>query len=162
MTKETYEKLAKPFRKPFLRGMVIFLDAAITYGSALAYLCLLVWLIAEGNGLFYPVLCVPALFFGALSIVRARIDAPRPYEALDFVPLIPKEQSGKSFPSRHVGSAAVLSMAFLRALGPIGFVFLGLSVLLAVLRVVGGVHYPRDVIAALIAGIVCGLTLFVF
>lgn len=162
LTKETYEKIAKPFRKPTLRRILIFLDRAITYGSALSYLVLLVWLAVRRDGLFYPVFWVPTFFFCALTAVRALINAPRPYETLGIEPIIPKERSGKSFPSRHVGSAAVLSMAFVRVFGGVGFVFVGLSVLLALLRVIGGVHYPRDVLAAFFAGILCGALLFLF
>ena len=47
-------------------------------------------------------------------------------------------------------------MTFLWLCPPAGAVFLIVGVLLALCRVIGGVHFPRDVIAGAAAGIAAG------
>ena len=42
---------------------------------------------------------VPAFVFLGGTLLRARLNFPRPYEQPGFTPLVPKETHGKSFPS---------------------------------------------------------------
>ena len=44
---------------------------------------------------------VPAAGFLLVTVLRACINAPRPYEAMDIPAITPKDTRGKSFPSRH-------------------------------------------------------------
>lgn len=108
-------------------------------------------------GLFWRALLVPVLSFSAVSAARARMNAPRPYEQLDIRPLIVKNTRGRSFPSRHVFSAFVIAMGWLVWCRPVGIVLLVLSGVLAVVRVLGGVHWPRDVVAGAALGVAAGL-----
>lgn len=92
-------------------------------------------------------------------------------------PIIKKDAPGKSFPSRHIFSIFIISVTYMWAgytlglvgdfltgpAGIMGFVIevLGVliaiaGILLAIVRVKGGVHFPRDVIAGAIMGIACG------
>ncbi len=66
------------------------------------------------RGLFWVVI-VPFLGFVTLTIVRRIINRPRPYEVDGIPPLIEKDTSGKSFPSRHVFSAYMIALTFLLA-----------------------------------------------
>lgn len=59
-------------------------------------------------------------------------------------------------PSRHVFSATVIAVSVLSVSKPLGWMLLVLAVILAVIRVVGGAHYPRDVIAGFLCGLACG------
>ena len=54
---------------------------------------------------------VPGLTFWGGTILRDRLNLPRPYEQPGFEPLRHKETRGHSFPSRHALSASVLAMA---------------------------------------------------
>ena len=56
---------------------------------------------------------VPGLAFWMGTLLRARLNFPRPYEQPGFVPLVPKSTRGNSCPSRHALSAAVLGMVWL-------------------------------------------------
>lgn len=96
---------------------------------------------------------VPAVGFVLLTLVRKWINQPRPYEAWEIVPLLDKDSSGNSMPSRHVFSATIISMACLHTNLPVGLILLILSAFLGLVRVVGGVHYPKDVLV----GYICGL-----
>ena len=102
---------------------------------------------------------MPGISFVALSVGRAIINRPRPYEAFEIPPVIPKDTKGNSFPSRHVFSATVIAVTFI-LMSPwswLGVLFLGMSVALAVVRVISGVHYISDVVAGLVVAILAGV-----
>ena len=90
-------------------------------------------------------------------MVRDRLNAKRPYEVLDIQPIITKNTKGHSMPSRHVFSMFVIAMAFLWVLPWAGALLLCFGAALALVRVIGGVHFPRDVIAGALVGIVSGI-----
>lgn len=104
---------------------------------------------------------VPGISFLLLSFVRSRINRKRPYEEWEIDPLIHREGMGNSMPSRHVFSAVLISMCILRQNVFLGVIFLILSACIAVVRVLGGVHYPRDVIAGYLIGAAAGSLLWV-
>lgn len=103
---------------------------------------------------------VPGVGFVLLSLVRRQLNVPRPYERWSIDPLITREKTGDSFPSRHVFSATVIAMAALWLDWRWGLPLLVLAALLAVIRVVGGVHYPRDVVVGALVGLMVGSLLF--
>ena len=104
---------------------------------------------------------VPALGFILLTIVRKWINQPRPYETWGIVPLLEKDSSGNSMPSRHVFSATIISMACLHANLSAGLILLVLSALLGLVRVLGGVHYPKDVLVGYACGLLWGILFFI-
>ena len=105
-------------------------------------------------------LFIPASGFVILSFLRKKINAPRPYEVWEIVPLLDRDSPGKSMPSRHVFSATIISMACLHASLSVGVILLVLSALLGLVRVSGGVHYPKDVVVGYICGLVWGVIFF--
>ena len=108
-----------------------------------------------------PIILVPGVSFLILSTVRHCISRKRPYEEYDLDPLIHKEKKGRSMPSRHVFSSAVISMCALYICVPLGIVCLLITIGAAFIRVLGGVHYPSDVIVGFAVGIVSGALLFI-
>ena len=102
--------------------------------------------------------------FVIVTVIRRAVNAPRPYELYSFYDVPPKNKRGQSFPSRHVFSSftvAVLSVT----VSPILTAVLALvSLLLAMSRVLLGMHFIRDVVCGALIGIlsgVCGLLLIV-
>ena len=91
---------------------------------------------------------------------RRLYDAPRPYEQLAIEPLIPKDTKGKSFPSRHVFSVYMIAMAWLPFNTIVGVVLLLLGLDMMCMRVLGGVHYPQDVLAGAACGVLAGIVGF--
>lgn len=118
----------------------------------LLYLGMLAWLALHRSEQFWPAVIVPAAAFLVGTLVRRVIDRPRPYAALGFAPLFPKDKPGQSMPSRHCFSAAAIAGAAWFVLRPLGIVLAVLGVLIAVCRVVTGVHYISDVLAGLAFG----------
>lgn len=160
MTSRQYEVLSRPFRSKngtrFLNG-INFIVTRLCYA---AYpLSLIVLGLNRDERLLRAVL-VPAISFVLLSLFRSAVNAPRPYQVLDIQPLIHKDTRGKSFPSRHVFSVFVIGMTLLWLMPAVGAVFLAMGVVLAVCRVIGGVHWPKDVLAGALAGIVAGIVGF--
>ena len=127
-----------------LLGVAVWrlLGEAATVGRALAALAALV--------------LVPGLAFVLLSAVRAHLNEPRPYERDGIVPLVPRDGAGRSFPSRHAFSAFAIAASWGVVAPPVSVVLLGLACLLAVIRVLGGVHYPRDVVVGALCGVAAG------
>ena len=164
MKKETYIKMTQPFRdNPDMAKGLQIANKMCTGVMYLAYPVLLVYLFFFGKYSsyfsFWKALLVPAISFVLLSVGRALINRPRPYEAFEIPPVIPKDTKGNSFPSRHVFSATMIAMTFL-LMSPwswLGLVFLVVSVLLAVVRVVSGVHYISDVVAGIIVAVIAAI-----
>ena len=105
---------------------------------------------------------IPASGFVILSLLRKKINAPRPYEEWTIKPLLDRDSPGQSMPSRHVFSATIISMACFHASLSLGVILLVFSAFLGVVRVLGGVHYPKDVVVAYICALVWGVIFFLF
>ena len=95
---------------------------------------------------------VPAMGFLLVTALRAWINAPRPYEAIT-----PKDTKGKSFPSRHAACGSVIAVTALFTAPALGWVLLIVSLLIALSRVMAGVHYVKDVLAGWLLGAAVGL-----
>lgn len=92
----------------------------------------------------------------AVSLLRIRINATRPYEKFGFTPLIKKESKGRSFPSRHAFSAAIIAFNIGAVYLPLGIAVGVIALVIAALRVVLGVHFIKDVVFGILAGILLG------
>lgn len=155
MTAEQYDRWTKPFRGKEL--LVQRLNQMLTDLGWLMYPVLLLALVLKGDGRLLRCILVPGVSFAAVTLVRRWINAPRPYEALDIDPIIHKDTKGRSMPSRHVFSMFVIAMTYLWVWPVMGVILLLLSVVLAGLRVIGGVHFPRDVLVGALCAILSAL-----
>lgn len=99
---------------------------------------------------------VPAFVFLGGTLLRARLNFSRPYEQPGFTPLVPKETHGKSFPSRHALSAAVLAVVWCYFYPAAGACMVVVALLICALRVLAGAHYVRDVAAGALLGFALG------
>lgn len=145
-----------PWTIPLLRAVNKF----VVWVMYVAYIFILVWVGRKNILKAGPFLLIPGIGFILLSFARHRIDAPRPYEEFPITPLISRQKTGDSLPSRHVFSATVIAMCGLRLNLILGMILLALAVVSAITRVIGGVHFPRDVIIGFICGFICGSFLF--
>ena len=95
--------------------------------------------------------------FILVTVLRRLINAPRPYEVYDFYTTPPKDKKGRSFPSRHVYSASVIATLTCFLYPVLGTVLCVLALTLAVLRVLLGIHFLRDVITGALVGVFAAL-----
>ena len=160
---EWYDHIAGKIKNNplFLRLLRVF-NRFMTVVMPIVYLTLLTTIyFREGFGkqvLMY--VFIPASGFVILSFLRKKINAPRPYEVWEIVPLLDRDSPGQSMPSRHVFSATIISMACLHASLTMGMICLTLSALLGLVRVLGGVHFPKDVLVGYICALVWGVIFF--
>ena len=160
---EWYDHIAGNIEnKPFLLSLLRTFNRFMTVVMPMIYLTLLATTyLQEGLGkqvLIY--VFIPASGFVILSFLRKKINALRPYEVWEIVPLLDRDSPGQSMPSRHVFSATIISMACIHASLSLGIILLVLSAFLGLVRVLGGVHYPKDVVVGYICGLVWGVIFF--
>ena len=156
-----YQHITAPFyRLPWTIPLLRAVNKFVVWTMYVAYIVILVW-VGKNNVLKAgPFLLIPGIGFILLSFIRQQIDAPRPYEKFPINPLILRQKTGDSLPSRHVFSATVIAMCGLRLNLILGVILLVLAVASAITRVIGGVHFPRDVVIGFICGFICGSFLF--
>ena len=157
MTQETYIKITEKIRATrYGEKIVVFINKLLTEIVYIAFFALLVNLALHRDKDIIRIVLVTGISFVLVSVSRHFIDAERPYIKYNFAPLVQKEKKGESMPSRHVFSAFVIGVAFLYMNVALGIIMLIIGTLMAVTRVVVGVHFPRDVIAGAVIGILSG------
>ena len=154
MTKQQYCAMLAWFQnRPAAKKALYGISRAAVLAVYVLYIGLLACLALRGEGiLLLPTAMVPALAFAVGTALRACINRPRPYTKFGVEPLFPKNQPGCSMPSRHCFSAAAIAVAAWHVLPPLGLVLAALAVVIAVSRVLCGVHYISDVLAGLLFG----------
>ena len=116
-----------------------------------------------GSEVFLRFTLIPLCTLIFVTVIRALINAKRPYEVYDYTPAVHKDTKGKSFPSRHTVCAFNIAMAFLYVNFRVGVIMLVIAAIIGVTRVLAGVHFIRDVISGAAIGILIGvLGFFVF
>ena len=143
-----YQHITAPFyRHPWTIPLLRAVNKFVVWVMYVAYIVILVWV--EKNDVLKagPFLLIPGIGFILLSFIPIN-------------PLIRRQKIGDSLPSRHVFSATVIAMCGFRLNLILGIILLALAVVSAITRVIGGVHFPRDVIIGFICGVICGSLLF--
>ena len=136
MTRETYRKMTGYFLQDEKKVRRIILANRLLTGIVfVSYPLYLISLLLKRDTLLPQAVLVPAVSFVVVTLFRKIVNEPRPYEKYDLPPVIDKDTGGKSFPSRHVFSVFVI----------------------AVIRVIGGVHTVWDVTAGAAVGILSGV-----
>ena len=162
---EWYDHIAgKIENRPIFLRLLRTFNRFMTVVMPIVYLTLLaITYLQQGLGKQVGIyLFIPASGFVILSFLRKKINAPRPYEVWGIVPLLDRDSPGQSMPSRHIFSATIISMACLHASLSVGVILLVFSALLGLVRFLGGVHFPKDVVVGYICGLVWGVIFFLF
>ncbi|MGM9941928.1 MAG: phosphatase PAP2 family protein [Bulleidia sp.] len=158
-----YHNITRPFvGHPAGVTVLKVINRTLTLLYYVFYPLFLVWMYMRDVRTGMICTLVPACGFVLCTVMRRVINAPRPYEAESITPLIRKNTVHRSFPSRHCFSAMVISCTAAVACVPLGIVLGCLAVVEGGIRIIGGVHYPRDIIAGLLLGALCGAVYLLF
>ena len=161
MYKENFDKISDQIKShPTRLAAFKFVYTVFPMLNIAAYPMLLVYLFVTGDERLLRCIAVPLFMFVTLSAGRHILNLERPYEKYDITPIIPKNKKGRSFPSRHTASAAIIGVTFLYISVPLGVLFLVIAAFVGISRAVGGVHFPRDVIAGFVYALICGAAYF--
>ena len=158
-----YERV-RPFfvTHPYYLSLLKWTNRLVTLLMPLLYFYVLwaAYLKASKTWIVLAYLLVPATGFIVLSVIRKRMNWPRPYELGTFPPLLNREGKGSSMPSRHVFSAAIISTVAWGVHPLLSVLRLSLALLLAGGRVLAGVHFVRDVVVGFLSAILWGFFWF--
>jgi membrane-associated phospholipid phosphatase len=81
---------------------------------------------------------------------------PRPFADLPGTNRLVSHTEHRSFPSRHVASAFAMALAVAPGSRALAVAFGAIGMLLGAARIAAGVHYPSDVISAIVLGSMIG------
>lgn len=148
-------------KSPILDAIIFFIACIFPYILVLAFLIILPLLKIEGKQkmriLGAIVLSEIIAFYVVNNTIRFFYERARPF--VDHQVSLVFTQSGLSFPSGHATfffAFATVTYLFLREERRYKWLTRGLyvaAVLIASARVVGGVHYPLDIVAGAVVGI---------
>ncbi len=135
--------------RPWLSKTLITVNCLLTAIGYVAFVALIAACLVAGE---YEVaakkVIICAAGFCAVSALRYCLSAQRPYEKLDIKPLVDKTTAAKSFPSRHAFCMFLIAFAWIDWCFYVGCVLLAMGFILGCVRVVLGLHWPRDIAAA--------------
>ena len=162
MKRTEYVKMTKSLKaKP---GLLKFCIAAnkvgpYLYGALFALLLSFMFLASPAGML--RVLVVTAGSFLLIELVSLFLDYPRPYEKFGVEPAIPEDKAdGHTLPCKPAYWYTIIGMTFLFVLAfplnIIGIVLLIGAAGLCAVRVIGGLHFTRDVIAGILLAVLFG------
>lgn len=154
--KTFYEKLLKMIKNHHLEAIVTLFEKYSPYFIALLYLSTLLYLLFFNNTLLLKTIIKPLFSFIFVTIIRKFINRPRPCITLKITPLIGHKQY-QSFPSRHTTSAFSIAFALSSVNALLGFVSLITAFIVAITRILCGVHFISDVIAGFIISLIIHL-----
>ena len=98
-----------------------------------------------------------ALGFFLVTFIRNFISRTRPFAKYGFEPIVKCKKQNRSMPSRHTYSVFVIAIATL-LIHPALFAFnLFCGIVLALTRILSGVHYISDILAGIAFAIVFGM-----
>lgn len=158
MTKEKYEKIYNFFASHTKALKILeILNKLTTYVGYGAYFLLLIYLMATKNEKLIRCIIIPAMAFVLTTVIRSKLNFPRPYEKLDIIPLIKKDTKGKSFPSRHTACISIIAFSWLYTYVPAGIFMCLVTLVIMIIRPLAGIHFPKDVIAGFVLSGVCAV-----
>lgn len=126
-------------------------------GLILVVISIIYWCINKRLGQKLGFIMLFSLTYNGL--IKNLVKAPRPFELGIIEPLRKHTATGYSFPSGHTQSATTFWVVLMNNIKQRWLYYLGtiMIVLVAVSRLYLGVHWPKDVIAAIFVGLVLGL-----
>lgn len=136
-------------KKPILHKYIIYITKYTPYIPFVIYPIIIAYLFLIKHPLFIVTILKPSIAFIILTIFRKLVNRKRPYEIYNYEPLL-SHKSGQSFPSRHTLSAVIIALVCYDIHMILGIVMLILAIIIALSRIIAGLHHISDVIVAII------------
>ena len=152
-----YKELSKNYQTDEKKKLLRLCNKIVTNTYYVVYPFLLLYLFVKQNEKLLPTILIPLLSIVAITLLRKVLARPRPYEEYPINQILEKETQHNAMPSRHVFSATIIAMMCFSVSPILACILLVLAALEGYIRVVGGVHYPRDVIVGYLLGVFFGL-----
>ena len=164
MNEINYAKIRSWFLEKNIRiKSFMFLYKILPLIVFISYSILCIWLLVERDIRILKVIFIPLVIFILVTIIRKIINTPRPYVVLNIEPLVKRSKTGESFPSRHVLSVCIIAVSCFYINVWIGVFMSVIAILIAVIRVLSGVHFIKDVaVGAFISYVIGGLAFWLF
>ena len=129
-------------------------DRALSACFALSFLLIAILSARSSLLSFGKLILLTALPFFLVTFLRHFFAKKRPYQKNGGI--APRRGENDSFPSRHAFSAFLIAMTAFSVKSLFGYLLLPLAILLSVLRVLRGIHYPEDVVFGGFLGVFFG------
>lgn len=140
---------------PTQKKIVLFLSKFCVYLTIVSYLGTLAYLFMLQDIIdFVPTFLCPLSSFIIVEIIRHFYSRQRPFEVMNFEPLI-KHETGKSFPSKHATSALVIALALFTLFPTFGIIMIINALIVGLTRILSGIHYPSDVLGGYLLACIC-------
>ena len=137
-------------------ALIVFFGQYFVYVLAAA---LILWWFVNSNKIKTRRALTIALFsfliarFGVTELIRAVFPRQRPFLSHHVIQLIPKGAE-PSFPSGHATALFAIAMAIYFYNKKLGYWLFAAAAVVCVARVIAGVHYPSDILAGAVVGII--------
>jgi undecaprenyl-diphosphatase len=115
--------------------------------------------VAGGRRAAARMLLAVALVYGASEALGRVWRRPRPFAADARIEALVAHAAGRSFPSRHVASGLAMAVIGSAAHPRLGTTMSAVAAGLGLSRVAAGLHYPSDVAAGAVLGLLVGRAL---
>lgn len=162
MRREHYEACAAFIQKtPARRRFFIGADRYLAWVTASLYALMLLFVWRHRREWLADALWIPAAVLVSVTLLRLLFRQPRPFERLHFEPIV-AHRGGASFPSRHAASSAAIACLGWMLWWPFGIVASLVAVAVSTLRVVLGIHQPKDVIAGVLLALLWSAVGFIY
>ena len=152
-----YEELTKNYQTDEKKKLLRLCNKIVTNTYYVVYPLLLLYLFVKQSEKLLPTILIPLFSIVAITLLRKVLARPRPYEEYPIDQILEKETQHNAMPSRHVFSASIIAMMCFSVSPILACILLVLAAIEGYIRVVGGVHYPRDVIVGYFLGVFFGL-----
>lgn len=132
----------------------MFNTLIVFFGDYLIYFAVIpfVYFWFKDRRLFFKLVFSVALAIFVRTLINYIFPTPRPYEVSSIPPIL-RYTNKPSFPSGHTSFAVAFAATTFLKYKKLGIAFLLLAILIGIARVIGGVHFPIDILGGILVGV---------